>query len=115
MSNFGRTLAGVCLVLACVALVLGAAEGEKKAPKNLVVNGDFEKGPAGPESKGKLPPGWEAPFATVDPIEIVKETRPGSTGKQCLKINTSEQMKTTNVTEMAGKIFSILCIASRNQ
>ena len=54
--------------------------------KNILANGDFEAGEAGPETRGKFPPGWTRPFGSPARVEIVKETRPGSTGKQCLRI-----------------------------
>jgi hypothetical protein len=82
---------GMIAFMGSVAIV--AAE-EKTAPKNLVPNGDFEGSPAGAESKGRIPKGWERPFAGPAALEIIAETRPGSAGKQCLKIGTDEKVKT---------------------
>jgi len=94
----------LALVAGSVVLAAGSAskskgsEAEKPAaPKNLIENGDFEKGPVGPESKGKLPPGWRGPFVTAKVCEIIEETRPKSAGKRCLKIGANEKSKSSGL------------------
>ena len=75
----------VPLVLTLV--LLGAEVRAAEPPANLITNGDFEAGPAGEESKGKLPPGWQTALSyDARSLEISTETRPGSKGKQSLCI-----------------------------
>lgn len=75
-----------CGIVCTLGLALVAGEPERP----LLQNGDFE----GAASKGKLPPGWRKPFGTAKLLEVVEEPRPGSPGKQCLKIATGEQART---------------------
>jgi len=78
----------------CLAAFCAVGFAEKEPDRPLLENGDFEAGPAGEASGGKLPPGWLKPFGTSKVLEVVAEPRPGSTGKQSLKIGTNEQSKT---------------------
>jgi len=84
-----------CLLTAWGAVPAATGAEAQREPVNVVENGDFEVGPAGAESRGKVPPGWGRAFGRgPGTLEIVSETRPGSAGEQCLKVNTSERLKT---------------------
>lgn len=73
-------------ILSSLLLSLSA---EEEPP--LLRNGDFETDKPGEITIGKMPTGWTKPYASRV-LQIVSETRPGSKGKQCLKIGTSEQV-----------------------
>ena len=81
-----------CLVNAALAQAAG-----NDGPKNLIENGDFETGTVGPIPMGKLEGNWGRRFPGGRPLEIAAETRPGSPGKQCLKIATHEKSTTGGV------------------
>jgi hypothetical protein len=63
---------------------------EEVMGENLLENGDFEEGPAGPDTRGQFPPEWTQPYGSLERVEVVPEARPGSKGAQCLKINAGE-------------------------
>lgn len=78
--------------------------------QDRVQNGGFEQDSAGPASKGKLPPGWVS--ASPDALEIVNETRPGSEGRQCLKIHGDEEnraggLRTPLISLDRGKVLQV--------
>ena len=75
------------LLLLVLSLTVFGGSSTFAAATNLVENGGFESSPAGAGSLGKLPPGWRAGIGSTAVLEIVAEARPGSAGKQCLKIN----------------------------
>jgi hypothetical protein len=87
----------------CAAFALAAVSGAQtpQPAANLLINGDFEQGPAGPESRGKLPPGWVKSFISLDVVQVAAESRPGSAGKQCLQVDASEKVD-------GGGVFSAL-------
>jgi len=71
-----------------------AAEAEKAPPPSasLIVNGGFENDE--PDASGRLPAGWRQGYGAVKILGIVAETRPGSSGRQCLKIGADEKNRT---------------------
>lgn len=78
---------------ASIALIsMGALAGCLCAQEtaNLVPNGDFEMDAMGPG----LPRGWGAAYERFDgDIEIAANTRPESSGKQCVQFNPTGEMK----------------------
>ena len=88
MLRTGGLRVALCLLLASCWLCAGAAEPASapvQGPANLIKNGDFEAGTAGPESKGKFPTGWQGALSyDARNLEISTDVRPGSKGKQSL-------------------------------
>lgn len=74
------------------------------ARRNLLSNGDFEEGEAGPTSRGKVPEGWARYFGDPAPLEIADESRPGSPGRQCLKIHPT---KSVNVSGLRSRMIPL--------
>ena len=81
--------------LTALLLLLAAplARSEEAADTHLLKNGDFEADAPGTVTIGKMPSGWVKSFGPRV-LAIVSETRPGSEGRQCLKIGTSEKVRT---------------------
>lgn len=73
-----------------------SADGQPRAaavkpdsdPGNLLAIGGFEQVEPG---RGKVPAGWAGYIGSPVSLEIVSESRPGSAGGQCLKINPTEK------------------------
>ena len=83
-----RQLSAVLFLLAT-----SPALSEEAPNPSLLENGDFEADAPGTVTIGKMPTGWVKSFGPRV-LAIVSETRPGSKGTQCLKIGTSEKVRT---------------------
>ena len=68
-------------------------EGAEPRAQNLLKNADFESCAIGSAWAGGPADGWWKPYGSRAVLEVVEEARPGSPGKQCLKIGTNEKVK----------------------
>lgn len=83
-------------------VVIGAAPvKEKETPQTQPApagdNFDFEVGPAGEASRGKLPPHWDRAYSSLAGVEIIEAARPDSKGKQALKLALADGLNATGM------------------
>jgi hypothetical protein len=92
-------LAGFLLAIGPVcAEEVAIQPGDPLLSDNLLSNGGFEQSEIGPVPPGKVPAGWgQEAYGPDGQLEIVPLSRPGSSGKQCLGVNTSVSDKRSGV------------------
>ncbi|MDP6357629.1 MAG: DUF4838 domain-containing protein [Planctomycetota bacterium] len=78
----------ISFAVSCILLSVSAEEQAEP----LLKNGGFEADKPGEITIGKMPTGWTKPYASRV-LQIVSETRPGSKGRQCMKIASSEKVR----------------------
>jgi len=88
-----------CLIFAAGLAVVhpSAIAASTTASGNALTNGDFEFVSPEADARGRLPVGWEKGYGHTSVLQIAPETRPGSPGKQCLKIDCNDQIQTSGV------------------